>query len=171
MPLFGQFSYDSADPYAVRAQFLTRDTVLTTWCFDRQMLAEGLHRPVGEGDVTFRPQWADGGEFVRVELSDSEGGEERCSSSRRRRSPPSSTRRTPSSRPGTRPSTPTASSRSSWPAGTPDPGPALPQGGMRPPVAAMRAKAAPRTGPLPGPAPPKRPAGGGGRHADVHGWQ
>ncbi|MBP0932116.1 SsgA family sporulation/cell division regulator (plasmid) [Streptomyces goshikiensis] len=75
VPLFGQFSYDSADPYAVRAQFLTRDTVLTTWCFDRQMLAEGLHRPVGEGDVTFRPQWADGGEFVRVELSDSEGGE------------------------------------------------------------------------------------------------
>ncbi|MFD3556583.1 SsgA family sporulation/cell division regulator [Streptomyces goshikiensis] len=75
VPLFGRFSYDRADPYAVRAQFFAHDAVLPTWCFDRQMLAEGLHRPVGEGDVTFRPQWEDGGQVVRIELRDSEGGQ------------------------------------------------------------------------------------------------
>ncbi|MFD3330414.1 SsgA family sporulation/cell division regulator [Streptomyces sp. NPDC058701] len=36
--------------------------------------AEGLHRPVGEGDVTFRPQGTPEGESVRVSLRDSSGG-------------------------------------------------------------------------------------------------
>ncbi|MFF3214445.1 SsgA family sporulation/cell division regulator [Streptomyces sp. NPDC002886] len=30
-------------------------SVLALWHFDRQMLAEGLRRPVGEGDVAIRP--------------------------------------------------------------------------------------------------------------------
>ncbi|MER5873584.1 SsgA family sporulation/cell division regulator [Streptomyces sp. NPDC002044] len=75
VPLLGRFSYDRADPYAVRARFFTQDTGLPSWCFDRQMLAEGLHRPVGEGDVTFRPQWTPDGEAVRAELRDSSGGQ------------------------------------------------------------------------------------------------
>ncbi|QEU77432.1 SsgA family sporulation/cell division regulator [Streptomyces subrutilus] len=75
VPLLGRLSYDRADPYAVRAQFFTRDTALPSWCFDRQMLAEGLQRPVGEGDVTFRPQWTAGGEAVRIALRDSAGGQ------------------------------------------------------------------------------------------------
>lgn len=75
VPLLGRFSYDSADPYAVRAQFFAGDTVLPYWCFDRQMLAEGLHRPVGEGDVTFRPQRTAGGEEIRVGLRDPAGGQ------------------------------------------------------------------------------------------------
>ncbi|MER5873114.1 SsgA family sporulation/cell division regulator [Streptomyces sp. NPDC002044] len=75
VPLLGRFSYDSADPYAVRAQFFAGDTVLPYWCFDRQMLAEGLQRPVGEGDVTFRPQRTAGGEEIRVGLRDSAGGQ------------------------------------------------------------------------------------------------
>lgn len=74
VPLLGRFTYDPADPYAVRAQFFTRHAGLPSWCFDRQMLAEGLHRPVGEGDVTFRPQWTPEGESVRVALRDSSGG-------------------------------------------------------------------------------------------------
>ncbi|MFG2713481.1 SsgA family sporulation/cell division regulator [Streptomyces goshikiensis] len=75
VPLFGRFSYDRADPYAVWAQFFAQDAVLPTWCFDRQMLAQSLYRPVGEGDVTLRPQREDGGEVVRIELRDSEGGQ------------------------------------------------------------------------------------------------
>ncbi|MCY0943090.1 SsgA family sporulation/cell division regulator [Streptomyces antarcticus] len=75
VPLLGRFSYDSADPYAVRAQFFAGQTVLPYWYFDRQMLAEGLQRPVGEGDVTFRPQRTAGGEEIRVGLRDSAGGQ------------------------------------------------------------------------------------------------
>ncbi|WP_406187328.1 SsgA family sporulation/cell division regulator [Streptomyces sp. NBC_01006] len=40
----------------VQATFFDGPKVLARWHFDRQMLAEGLHRPVGEGDVTFSPQ-------------------------------------------------------------------------------------------------------------------
>ncbi|MCY0951970.1 SsgA family sporulation/cell division regulator [Streptomyces sp. H27-S2] len=75
VPLLGRFSCDRADPYAVRARFVTRYAGLPSWCFDRQMPAEGLHRPVGEGDVAFRPQWTPDGEAVRVELRDSPGGQ------------------------------------------------------------------------------------------------
>ncbi|WP_411103129.1 SsgA family sporulation/cell division regulator [Streptomyces sp. cmx-4-9] len=73
MPLHARLSYEREDPFAVRAKFLAGHEVIATWCFDRQMLAEGLHRPVGEGDVTFRPQWSAGGEAVRVELRDGGG--------------------------------------------------------------------------------------------------
>lgn len=74
VPLLGRFSYDSADPYAVRAQFFAGDTVLPHWYFDRQMLADGLHGPVGDGDVTFRPQRTAGGEELRVTLRDPASG-------------------------------------------------------------------------------------------------
>ncbi|MEU3726152.1 SsgA family sporulation/cell division regulator [Streptomyces sp. NPDC031705] len=62
--------YDLVDPYAVRVQFLDRGTALACWYFDRQMLAEGMHRRVGEGDVAFRPQRTADGHEVHVELRD-----------------------------------------------------------------------------------------------------
>ncbi|WP_404953485.1 SsgA family sporulation/cell division regulator [Streptomyces sp. 147326] len=68
VPLTARFSYDAEDPYVVQATFLDGPTVLARWHFDRQMLAEGLHRPVGEGDVTFSPHTADGAEEFRVAL-------------------------------------------------------------------------------------------------------
>lgn len=73
VPLHARLAYERADPFAVQAKFLAGHDTVATWCFDRQMLAEGLHRPVGEGDVTFRPQWSAGGEAVRVELRDGGG--------------------------------------------------------------------------------------------------
>lgn len=66
--LLARFSYDADDPYAVQAEFLDGPNVLACWHFDRQMLAEGLHRPVGEGDVTFRPGERAGIEELRVDL-------------------------------------------------------------------------------------------------------
>ncbi|MFI8260818.1 MULTISPECIES: SsgA family sporulation/cell division regulator [unclassified Streptomyces] len=69
LPLLARFSYDAEDPYAVQAEFLNGPTVLACWHFDRQMLADGLHRPVGEGDVTFRPHGAAAGaDELRVTL-------------------------------------------------------------------------------------------------------
>ncbi|MET9887573.1 SsgA family sporulation/cell division regulator [Streptomyces sp. NPDC006430] len=55
VPLLARFSYDSADPCAVQAVFFDGPRILARWHFDRQMLAEGLHRPVGGGEVAFRP--------------------------------------------------------------------------------------------------------------------
>ncbi|MFF3215798.1 SsgA family sporulation/cell division regulator [Streptomyces sp. NPDC002886] len=63
-----RFSYDGGDPYVVQAEFLDGADVLARWHFDRQMLAEGLHRPVGEGDVAFRPAQGSGRDELLVEL-------------------------------------------------------------------------------------------------------
>ncbi|MEV0987930.1 SsgA family sporulation/cell division regulator [Streptomyces sp. NPDC049949] len=68
LPLLARFSYDGGDPYAVRATFLDGPTVLARWHFDRQMIAEGLQRPVGEGDVGFRPHREAGVDELRVAL-------------------------------------------------------------------------------------------------------
>ena len=47
-------SYDLADPYAVSATF-TGDQDGVTWTFARDLLDEGLLRPVGDGDVSVWP--------------------------------------------------------------------------------------------------------------------
>ncbi|WP_242438853.1 SsgA family sporulation/cell division regulator [Streptomyces sp. CB00455] len=75
VPLLGRFSYDQADPFAVRVEFFAHQAALPYWCFDRQMLAEGLERPVGEGDVTFRPQWTASGRAIRIGLRDCADGQ------------------------------------------------------------------------------------------------
>src|ERR1044072_6700001 len=43
--------YDPADPYAVHATFHTGAEETVEWVFARDLLAEGLHRPTGTGDV------------------------------------------------------------------------------------------------------------------------
>lgn len=63
-----RFSYDGGDPYVVQVEFLDGVHVLARWHFDRQMLAEGLHGPVGEGDVAFRPDKRGGRDELRVDL-------------------------------------------------------------------------------------------------------
>ncbi len=68
VPLLARFSYDGGAPYEVQAAFFDGPTILARWHFDRQMLAEGLHRPVGEGDVTFRPRQGAGAGELRVDL-------------------------------------------------------------------------------------------------------
>ncbi|MFE9636136.1 SsgA family sporulation/cell division regulator [Streptomyces sp. NPDC006463] len=71
--LAARFSYDAGDPYAVQAEFFDGLSVLACWHFDRQMLAEGLHRPVGEGDVTFGPRKGAGVDELRVDLRSRSG--------------------------------------------------------------------------------------------------
>ncbi|MFB6805229.1 SsgA family sporulation/cell division regulator [Streptomyces sp. NPDC056387] len=68
VPLLAHFLYGSEDPYAVQATFFDGPAVLARWHFDRQMLAEGLHRSVGEGDVSFCPHEAGGVDELRVTL-------------------------------------------------------------------------------------------------------
>lgn len=45
--------YDTRDPYAVVLNFGAR---LPLWVFARDLLADGLHSQVGEGDVVVRPR-------------------------------------------------------------------------------------------------------------------
>ncbi|MFJ5806095.1 SsgA family sporulation/cell division regulator [Streptomyces sp. NPDC093093] len=63
-----RMTYEGSDPHAVRAQFVYGETFLAQWYLDRQMLADGLRRPVGEGDVSLRPQRDGAHSAVRFEL-------------------------------------------------------------------------------------------------------
>ncbi|MFJ7265341.1 SsgA family sporulation/cell division regulator [Streptomyces sp. NPDC099050] len=72
--LLVRFSYNDRDPFAVQAAFFDGPCLLARWRFDRQMLAEGLHRPVGEGDVAFRPHARAGIGELRIDLR-GQGGE------------------------------------------------------------------------------------------------
>lgn len=57
--------YDSADPYAVRGDFVLHDQVVR-WVFARSLLRSGLYEPSGEGDVRVRPWLDDDGRAVLV---------------------------------------------------------------------------------------------------------
>ncbi|MDI3406642.1 spore wall synthesis regulator SsgD [Streptomyces cavernicola] len=51
-------SYDARDPYAVRMAFpapATLEGVDVSWTFARELLAAGVERAAGEGDVRVRP--------------------------------------------------------------------------------------------------------------------
>ena len=51
LPVPAGLRYDTADPYAVHATFHTGAEETVEWVFARDLLAEGLHRPTGTGDV------------------------------------------------------------------------------------------------------------------------
>lgn len=53
-----ELCYDPADPFAVHATFRAPDGSVE-WVFARDLLADGLERPVGVGDVRVWPAWRD----------------------------------------------------------------------------------------------------------------
>jgi hypothetical protein len=71
--LDGEFSFDPADPYAVTMQLDARSGSVT-WTFARDLLAEGLYHPSGDGDVQIWPCLSNAGEaVVIVELCSPDG--------------------------------------------------------------------------------------------------
>ncbi|MET8029970.1 SsgA family sporulation/cell division regulator [Streptomyces avermitilis] len=54
LPIPAGLRYDTADPYAVRAVFHTGGEMVE-WVFARDLLAQGLYRPAGIGDVRLWP--------------------------------------------------------------------------------------------------------------------
>lgn len=71
--LEGEFSYDPADPYAVTMKLEARSGSVT-WTFARELLAEGLYSPSGDGDVQVWPCLSHHGEaVVIVELCSPDG--------------------------------------------------------------------------------------------------
>lgn len=53
-PLAAELCYESSDPFAVTARFRTGTTEVR-WVFARDLLAEGLYEPAGDGDVHVWP--------------------------------------------------------------------------------------------------------------------
>jgi hypothetical protein len=69
----GEFSYDPADPYAVTMRLEARCGSVT-WTFARDLLAEGIFAPAGDGDVQVWPCLNNSGAaVVIVELCSPDG--------------------------------------------------------------------------------------------------
>ncbi|MFJ4468198.1 SsgA family sporulation/cell division regulator [Streptomyces sp. NPDC089424] len=54
-PVLAHLGYEADDPFAVTMAFSHDGHVLARWRLDREMVLDGLRRPVGIGDVRFRP--------------------------------------------------------------------------------------------------------------------
>lgn len=50
-----ELRYETRDPYAVRLTFHLPGDVPVTWAFGRELLAEGVGRACGDGDVRIAP--------------------------------------------------------------------------------------------------------------------
>lgn len=64
LPVTSQFSYSTADPYAVTLRFLVEGDQWVTWIFARELIEHGVTSPVGEGDVQIWPGDRDGARCV-----------------------------------------------------------------------------------------------------------
>ncbi|MEU0227979.1 SsgA family sporulation/cell division regulator [Streptomyces sp. NPDC006284] len=67
-PVLAHLGYDSADPFAVTVVFSHDGRVLARWSLDREMVGDGLTRPVGVGDVRLRPESRGLWDELRIEL-------------------------------------------------------------------------------------------------------
>jgi hypothetical protein len=66
VPLPAALRYDVADPYAVRLSMGAPAAPSVDWVFARSLLADGLHRPTGNGDVVVIPRHRSRPESVRI---------------------------------------------------------------------------------------------------------
>ncbi|MGW5762046.1 SsgA family sporulation/cell division regulator [Streptomyces tendae] len=79
-PVLAHLAYDAADPFALTVLFSHDGRVLARWTLDREMVAEGLTRPVGLGDVRLRPESRGMWDELRIELL----GDDRADGARHR---------------------------------------------------------------------------------------
>lgn len=74
VPVAAVLRYVSDDPYAVHVGFHTgADGEMVEWTFARQLLTDGVTRPVGEGDVQVWPASDAGEQLVCLSLSSPSG--------------------------------------------------------------------------------------------------
>jgi hypothetical protein len=65
--------YDPADPFAIRVCLRTDGSPAVQWVISRDLLADGLTRPAGEGDIGVWPSVAGGVAVVCLSLSSPDG--------------------------------------------------------------------------------------------------
>ncbi|MEW2626162.1 SsgA family sporulation/cell division regulator, partial [Streptomyces sp. NPDC048106] len=68
-----ELRYDRSDPYAVCLSIGTTSTGTVDWVFARSLLAEGLSRPVGVGDILVSPRHGGPRDAVRIVVRTSAG--------------------------------------------------------------------------------------------------
>lgn len=76
LPVVAGVRYDASDPYAVHVGFHTgaaEDDSIVEWTFARQLLTDGVTRPVGEGDVQVWPSHSASSPVVCLALSSPSG--------------------------------------------------------------------------------------------------
>ena len=72
-PIEAELRYDPADPYAVTTVFMTGASQVR-WTFGRELLADGLYEPSGDGDVHVWPCLDSSGHaVVIIELCSPDG--------------------------------------------------------------------------------------------------
>lgn len=72
-PIEAELQYDPRDPYAMTTVFMTGHSQVR-WTFGRDLLAEGLFQPAGDGDVHVWPCLDAGGHaVVIIELCSPDG--------------------------------------------------------------------------------------------------
>ncbi|MFD5270448.1 SsgA family sporulation/cell division regulator [Streptomyces sp. NPDC058335] len=73
VPVPAELHYETATPYAIRLCLGVSTGSPVTWVFARELLAEGLRRPAGLGDVRVVPRRCHHPHSLRVVLSNSAG--------------------------------------------------------------------------------------------------
>ncbi len=73
LPVEASLRYLAADPYAVTAVFHADDEASVAWTFGRDLLAQGLDAPSGEGDVGIWPSTSRGAPVICLALSSPSG--------------------------------------------------------------------------------------------------
>lgn len=69
VPLMASLCYTGDDPYAIRMAFHVGADEPVEWIFSRELLAEGIDGPAGEGDVHVWPGTDHGLGILHVALS------------------------------------------------------------------------------------------------------
>ncbi len=72
LPIDVKLSYDTRDPFAIKASFFRNTEEEVDWLFSRELLAQGLLAPAGQADVHIRPNDEDL-TLMRIELVSPDG--------------------------------------------------------------------------------------------------
>ncbi len=70
--VFALLDYAAHEPYSVRATFRTEDGDVT-WVFARELLADGLLQPAGDGDIAIWPSKSHDQDVLCISLSSPSG--------------------------------------------------------------------------------------------------
>lgn len=73
VPVSADLSYDPADPFAVNVSLRTDDGPAVDWVIARDLLADGLTGPTGEGDIGVWPSSSHGASVVCLSLCSPDG--------------------------------------------------------------------------------------------------
>lgn len=69
VPLVASLDYCADDPYAIKMSFHVGTDEPVEWIFARELLAEGLETPVGDGDVKVWPDASPEDDILNIALS------------------------------------------------------------------------------------------------------